>query len=434
MNLSTDVHPDSAIVELSPGTAVVFGSVPDGLDLIPFRLLQPEDHLAIVDAIAATSPILNVDGRLPSQFTQPKGLVLLDSDTLDAWRSRITPPPSFGDYFLTTWHVGHLRNQIRWLPSPRNAPSVVLARLDVVVPLLRIQTRLHSVLGLSRDNVRLADQALADARHDEWAELWGDQPTATKVALYEALGAGDMTEGLIESHPMDGVENYRAVRDRFKRQLQVLADAWDEQGPLPDLVRIIEANGEEALLDLYGFLIAHKWWFLHQALGAVRARLAARQDPHELVLLQDITNEMLDSHDEMLRVAGRVLSTINFSRDNWHLRRADQPAYAGLSMERPAWDMMRQQLDAATRKLADAASGKVYPGSDASRASAEPVANGWVDGSGTTRADETPAGTRTCSWCGRHGHDRRSCTVGLNAAACSACGYHGHDQRNCPHL
>lgn len=68
MNHGTDVPPDSAIVELSPGAAIAFGSVPDGLDLIPFRHLQSEDHLAIVDSIAATSPILNVDGRLSSQF------------------------------------------------------------------------------------------------------------------------------------------------------------------------------------------------------------------------------------------------------------------------------------------------------------------------------------------------------------------------------
>lgn len=42
------------------------------------------------------------------------------------------------------------------------------------------------------------------------------------------------------------------------------------------------------------------------------------------------------------------------------------------------------------------------------------------------------SGTRTCSWCGETGHDRRSCTVGPNATVCSVCGYRGHDKRNCP--
>jgi hypothetical protein len=42
------------------------------------------------------------------------------------------------------------------------------------------------------------------------------------------------------------------------------------------------------------------------------------------------------------------------------------------------------------------------------------------------------SGTRTCSWCGQQGHDRRSCEVPHSAGQCSVCGYHGHDKRNCP--
>lgn len=42
------------------------------------------------------------------------------------------------------------------------------------------------------------------------------------------------------------------------------------------------------------------------------------------------------------------------------------------------------------------------------------------------------SGTRTCSNCGKEGHDRRSCDVATNASECSVCGYRGHDKRNCP--
>lgn len=47
-------------------------------------------------------------------------------------------------------------------------------------------------------------------------------------------------------------------------------------------------------------------------------------------------------------------------------------------------------------------------------------------------AQMSSTGTRTCSWCGEEGHDKRSCGVPPNAGACSVCGYHGHDKRNCP--
>lgn len=42
------------------------------------------------------------------------------------------------------------------------------------------------------------------------------------------------------------------------------------------------------------------------------------------------------------------------------------------------------------------------------------------------------SGTRTCSTCGRQGHDKRSCAISTSASQCSVCGYHGHDKRNCP--
>ena len=50
----------------------------------------------------------------------------------------------------------------------------------------------------------------------------------------------------------------------------------------------------------------------------------------------------------------------------------------------------------------------------------------------TRRTALSSTGTRTCSWCGKHGHDRRSCDVPPNAGKCSVCGFHGHDKRNCP--
>jgi len=42
------------------------------------------------------------------------------------------------------------------------------------------------------------------------------------------------------------------------------------------------------------------------------------------------------------------------------------------------------------------------------------------------------SGTRTCSWCGEEGHDKRTCDVSTNAGVCSVCGFHSHDKRNCP--
>lgn len=352
MSRSTEVLPESIVVELSPGTAVLFGRAPDGLDLIPFRLVPVEDQAEIVAAVRATSPILDFGAQVADEFSQPKGLVRLNSTTLDAWRACITPPP-LGDYFTKTWHAGTQMSQIRWLPAPENAPSVVLARLGLAAPMLKIQTRLDAVLKFSRDDTALADRALEAVRHDEWAELWGRAQAVTD-ALNQAIASDDVTPELLDGNIIDSLPSPGQMRDRLKRRVLALADEWDEQGPLPGLVRFIEAKGEEALLDLHGLLIAHKSWFEYMALRAARARRGADRNPRDLAWLNRFTKDMLEGHEEMLRVAGRAISTIDFTRDNWHLRKADEPGYAGPSMDRPEWDRMRHQLGAATRKLADA--------------------------------------------------------------------------------
>lgn len=72
------------------------------------------------------------------------------------------------------------------------------------------------------------------------------------------------------------------------------------------------------------------------------------------------------------------------------------------------------------------------PGPDRTRLPAGHTAKD-VDGDQETWGREMSLNrTRTCSWCGTPGHDRRSCTVPSNAGECSICNYHGHDRRNYP--
>lgn len=351
MTHATEVLPESIVVELSPGTAVVFGRVPNGVDLIPFRLVPPEDRAELVAAINATSSVLDLGENAPDGFAQPKGLVQLDPKTLDAWRPLIRPSRS-GDYFDKTWHAGTKRSQIRWLPAPQNTPSVVLARLNLAAPMLSIQTRLDAALRFSRADVALADSALKAARPDEWAQLWTQAQTVTD-AVNQASTSDDLTPGPLDRGLTNGPTSAGQTRDQFKRRLQALAGQWDEQWPPPELVRFIDANAEEALLGLHSFLIAHNSQIGHLALRSSRARLGADRNPRDRAWLDRLTTDILDAHTEMLEVVRRVLSTVNFSRDNWHLRKLGQPDYARPSSEQPEWDRMRYELHVATRKLAD---------------------------------------------------------------------------------
>ena len=51
---------ESALVEVLPGTVLLFGQVPDGVDLLPIPFSSPEESSELTRAIAASSSILNV--------------------------------------------------------------------------------------------------------------------------------------------------------------------------------------------------------------------------------------------------------------------------------------------------------------------------------------------------------------------------------------
>lgn len=351
MTHTTQVLPESIVVELSPGTAVVFGRVPDGLDLISFRLVPPEDRAELVAAVNATSPILDVGEHVTDEFAQPKGLVQLDPKLLNAWRPLVQPSRS-GDYFDKTWHAGTKRSQIRWLPAPRNTSSVVLARLDLAAPMLSIQTRLDAVLRFSRDDVALADSALEAARPDEWAQLWS-QARAVADALNQASPSDDVTPGLLDRCLTESPASSGQMRDWFRRRLEAVADEWDEHWPQPELVRFVDANAEEAFLDLHSLLIAHRSRLGYLALRASRARLNAAHNARDRAWLRRLTGDILDTHTETLDVMRRILGTTGFSRVNRHLRNHGEPDHAGASLGWPEWNLMWHQLDNAYSKLAN---------------------------------------------------------------------------------
>ena len=137
MSLDSEESIETALVEVSPGTALVFGQAPEGFDLIPFRLVSPEDQVAIGAAIAETSAILNVGGQLASGLAQAQGLVRLAPQTLRALKAGLTPIQS-GGYNIGVLAgqngkfagPGPLASRGRWCPGPRGAREPRSGRRD----------------------------------------------------------------------------------------------------------------------------------------------------------------------------------------------------------------------------------------------------------------------------------------------------------------
>lgn len=301
--------PSTALVEIAPGQAIVFGEVPDGVDLVPFGLISSADQRSIANALAASSSILNVGAQAANALAQAQGLVRLAPETLRALQAGAEPIKS-GAYYLGTLRVGHqFSNSVRWLPATAPTMASVLASVGPAVAMIAIQMQLSEVSSLVRQNMSLTESVLKSVRNAQWAELTGLDQAVSK-ALTEATKVGEVTPLLWEN--VAGYEaDLRKQRDLFRRNTQTHAVELSKLSGHQERRQFIEKNGEALLLDLHCLVVAHKSWFEYQALRAGRARLDAANNLGDARLLEAIVDNAKAEHDEVVGEMATVLGSVH---------------------------------------------------------------------------------------------------------------------------
>lgn len=344
----------SALVEVSPGTALVFGQVPEGLDLIPFSLVSPDDQTAIVDAVAATSAVLNVGGQLANGLAQAQGLVRLAPETLSALQAGARPIQSGGyNIGVLAGQNGKFATQVRWLPAAGANTAGVLASLGPAIAMIAIQVQLNEISGLVKENLALTGTVLKTVRHEQWAELSGLEEAVTE-ALNDANSAGGVIPGVWGN--ISGKEaDIRKQRNLFRKNVEAHSFELAKRKGHHERRQYIEKNGEAILLDLHSLLLAHKSWFEYQALRAGRSRLLADEDPREAKLLQRVIDNARGEYDQTVEQMSTLLDTLN--RELWIL--AELPGKRSIPFTRSrqsAADVARmaQQLFIAVERFSDA--------------------------------------------------------------------------------
>ncbi|MGN7798148.1 hypothetical protein [Leifsonia sp. 22587] len=306
---AVDVNPGTALVEVAPGQALVFGDVPDGLDLVPFKLISSADQRAIVSAFAASSSILNVGAQAANALAQAQGLVRLAPETLKALQAGAEPIKS-GGYFLGTLRVGnHFSNSVRWLPATAPTVAGVLASVGPAIAMIAIQMQLSEVSSLVRQNMALTESVLKSVRNLQWAELTGLEQAVSK-ALAEATRVGEVTPLIWEN-----IAGYEAElskqRDLFRRNTLTHTAELSKLNGHQERRQYIEKNGEAILLDLHCLVVAHKSWFEYQAIRAGRARLNAENDPADARLLEAIVDSARAEHDKVVDEMATILGSVH---------------------------------------------------------------------------------------------------------------------------
>lgn len=306
---------ETALVEIAPGTALVFGRVPEGLDIVPFRLISGDDVATIRAAVVGSSSILNAGGQVVSALAQAQGLVRLAPETLRALQAGAAPIQSGGYNIGVLARGGKFAAQVRWLPATGATAAGLVAALGPAMAMMAIQVQLNELSGLVKDNISLTTKVLETVRAEQWAELTGLERAIGK-AIGEAERVGQATE-----HVWDNVRGHEAElekqRELFRRKVDVhvreLARHKDHVGRR----RYLEQNSEAILADAHGLLVAHSAWFRYQALRASHVRLSAESNEHDATLLGIITQDAQAEYETVVAVLATLLDALQ--REMWML-------------------------------------------------------------------------------------------------------------------
>lgn len=282
-----DSPESTALVEVLPGTALVFGQVPEGLELLPPALGALNEFGDLTRAIGSASSILNVAGQATQGLQTAQGLVRLAPETVRLLNAGATPLKS-GGYNLgsVAGANGQIAAQVRWLPATGAGAVGMIAAVAPAIAMMAMQAQLDELTSLAKRNLELTEAVLSTLQHEQWAELVGLEQAVSR-ALDEAHAIGQVTPLLWEN--ISGSEAaLRKHCELYRRHVQRHTAELARRNKPGDLRDYLERQRTAIFIDLRSLLVAHRSTFQYQVLRLERVRAGAEADVREAALLKAI--------------------------------------------------------------------------------------------------------------------------------------------------
>ena len=282
-----ETAPSTTLVEVTPGVAVVFGEVPDGLELIDLDLVPSVDRQQLATALGSIGNVGTVVGNLAEAVSSAQGLYRVTDATLALLKSGGQMASKDGAKLAAIFKNGDLVAQARFIPVSVSAAAVVAA-IGPAIAMIGLQMQLGEISGLVRTNIALTTQTLKTIRHEQWAELQG-LAEAVNEAMDEARELGTVTDSVWEPIAPSGP----TIRKQFKLYQKHVAGHIQEIGKLEGRARreYLESNAEAIVFDTYALLSALKTHAEYQMIRAALARTRSAHDDNEAQLFDRITRK-----------------------------------------------------------------------------------------------------------------------------------------------
>ena len=277
--------PSATLVEIEPGVAVVFGELPDVVDLVPVDLVPAFDLDQVSTSLSTLGNAATVAGNVAEKAASIRGLYRLNAETLQLLKSGGEMAVKDGANLGGIFKGGKLVAQARFVPVTMSTAATAAA-IGPAIAMMGLQMKLGEISDLVQANLALTKQTLKTIRYEQWAELEG-LSQAVEETLVEARALDTITDSVWE--PI--APSRAAIKKQLSLYKKNVRSHVKEVKTLEGKKRreYLESNGEAVVFDTHALLGALKTYGEYQALRAALARARGVDDPSEAQLFEHIT-------------------------------------------------------------------------------------------------------------------------------------------------
>lgn len=259
-NGGAEAPAETALVQISPDAAVIFGRIPEGVNLEPLDLVPEYERQRFEHVVGQTAALGNLGAQAADGATRAQGLVRLAPETLEALRAGARTVPSRGyNIGALVGRDGKFVAQVRWLPVTGAHATTIAASAGVAVALLVIQAQLNRIERLLREGVELTSALLQTVRESDWATLHG-LDVVVRRTIRESTRTGSVT-----SHAWANLQgreaDIQAQRQLYSRRVKKHIRKLKRRDKHVERREYLDHHAEAILLDAHCLLVAESTCF-----------------------------------------------------------------------------------------------------------------------------------------------------------------------------
>ena len=296
------ISESTILMEVADDVVVLFGEVPEGVELLDLDLIPEHDRTQLSRALGSIGNAGTIAGNIAEAATSAQGLFRLNEATFSLLRSGGELAAKDGAKLGAILKNGQVIAQARFIPVSVTAATAIAA-MGPAVAMIALQMQLGEISSLIRTSIALTTQTLKAIRNEQWSELEG-LADSIDDASQKVREIGAITDTLWESIAPMG-QSIRKQMELYRRNTTGHIQEIRKSGGHARR-QYLESNAEAIVFDTYALLTSLKTHATYQALRAARARKRSETDENEAKLFEIITRDTPPEIEESLEEIGQL--------------------------------------------------------------------------------------------------------------------------------